>query len=109
MSQLTLDTSYPIGQLTPSIVLYEPSFEGWLSAVFYVYEHRLQHEPALQLFAQDDYAPSLIAQAVSVHKDEDKAERVLVKLNKLLVAQVCAMSYGDFCPKKTISAQPCFM
>lgn len=84
MSQLTLDASYPIGQLTPSVVLYEPSFEGWLSAVFYVYEHRLQHEPALQLFAQDDYAPSLIAQAVSVHKDEDKAERVLVKLHQLL-------------------------
>ncbi len=84
MSQLTLDASYPIGQLTPSIVLYEPSFEGWLSAVFYVYEHRLQHEPTLQLFAQDDNAPSLIAQAVSVHKDEDKAERVLIKLNKLL-------------------------
>lgn len=84
MSQLTLDASYPIGQLTPSIVLYEPSFEGWLSAVFYVYEHRLQHEPTLQLFAQDDYAPSLISQAVSVHKDEDKAERVLIKLNKLL-------------------------
>ncbi len=84
MSQLTLDASYPIGQLMPSIVLYDPSFEGWLSAVFYVYEHRLQHEPALQLFAQDDYVPSLIAQVVSVHKDEDKAERVLIKLNKLL-------------------------
>ena len=84
MSTLALNASYPVGQLTPSIVLYEPSFEGWLSAVFYVYEHKLQNEPTLQLFAQDDYVPSLIAQAVSVNKDEDKAERVLVRLNKLL-------------------------
>ena len=84
MSSLALNATYPVGQLTPSIVLYEPSFEGWLSAVFYVYEHKLQHEPTLQLSAQDDYVPSLIAQAVSVDNNEEKAERVLVRLNKLL-------------------------
>ena len=84
MSSLALNATYPVGQLTPSIVLYEPSFEGWLSAVFYVYEHKLQHEPTLQLSAQDDYVPSLIAQAVSVDTNEEKAERVLVRLNKLL-------------------------
>lgn len=84
MSTLALNASYPVGQLTPSIVLYEPSFEGWLSAVFYVYEHKMQHEPTLQLSAQDDYVPSLIAQAVSVDTDEEKAERVLIRLNKLL-------------------------
>lgn len=84
MSPLALNTSYPIGQLTPNIVLYEPSFEGWLSAVFYVYEHKLHNEPALQLFAQDSYVPSLIAQAVSVDTDKDNAERVLTRLNTLL-------------------------
>lgn len=84
MSQLAPNDTYSVGQLTPSIVLYEPSFEGWLSAVFYVYEHKLQHEPTLQLSAQDDYVPSLIAQAVSVDINEDNAERVLVRLNKLL-------------------------
>ena len=84
MSQVALNTSYPVGQLTPSIVLYEPSFEGWLSAVFYVYANRLQENESLQLIAQDCYVPSLIAQASSVATDEDKAERVLVKLNQLL-------------------------
>lgn len=84
MSQLAPNATYSVGQLTPSIVLYEPSFEGWLSAVFYVYEHKLQHEPTLQLSSQDDYVPSLIAQVVSVDINEDNAERVLVKLNKLL-------------------------
>ncbi|PKH81266.1 TIGR03915 family putative DNA repair protein [Psychrobacter sp. 4Bb] len=84
MSALMQNDSYAVGQLTPSIVLYEPSFEGWLSAVFYVYANRLQNDISLKLTAQDCYVPSLIAQATSVATDEDKAERVLVKLNTLL-------------------------
>ncbi|MFC6382283.1 TIGR03915 family putative DNA repair protein [Psychrobacter glacincola] len=84
MSQLLQSHDYIVGQLTPSIVLYEPSFEGWLSAVFYVYASKLQGDESLQLIAQDCYVPSLIAQATSVAKDEDKAERVLIKLNQLL-------------------------
>ena len=84
MSQLMQSHDYIIGQLTPSIVLYEPSFEGWLSAVFYVYANKLQDDESLQLIAQDCYVPSLISQSTNVATDEDKAERVLTKLNKLL-------------------------
>ncbi|KAA0915498.1 TIGR03915 family putative DNA repair protein [Psychrobacter sp. ANT_WB68] len=84
MSQLMQSHDYIVGQLTPSIVLYEPSFEGWLSAVFYVYANKLQDDESLQLIAQDCYVPSLISQATSVATDEDKAERVLSKLNQLL-------------------------
>ena len=84
MLELTPHTAYPVGQLTPSIVLYEPSFEGWLSAVFYVYANKLHDDEALQLIAQDCYVPSLIAQATSVVPNEEHAERVLVKLNQLL-------------------------
>ncbi|MBP2280482.1 putative DNA metabolism protein [Psychrobacter sp. PL19] len=84
MSQQLPDTIYPIGHLTPSIVLYEPSFEGWLSAVFYVYAHRIQHNTALQLTAYDCYVPSLIDYATSVATEADKAQRVLVKLNNLI-------------------------
>ncbi|MGP5060794.1 TIGR03915 family putative DNA repair protein [Psychrobacter celer] len=84
MLELALHTAYPVGQLTPSIVLYEPSFEGWLSAVFYVYANKLHDDEALQLIAQDCYVPSLIAQATSVAPNEEHAERVLVKLNQLL-------------------------
>ena len=84
MSQLLQNNNFVIDHLTPSIVLYEPSFEGWLSAVFYVYAHKLQDDKSLQLIAQDCYVPSLILQATSVATDEDKAERVLTKLNKLL-------------------------
>ena len=65
-------------------MLYEPSFEGWLSAVFYVYTNKLQDDESLQLIAHDCYIPSLIAQATSVATDADNAERVLIKLHKLL-------------------------
>ena len=84
MSQLMQNHDYIVGHLTPSIVLYEPSFEGWLSAVFYVYANRLQDDESLQLIAHDCYIPSLIAQATSVATDADNAERVLIKLHKLL-------------------------
>ena len=84
MSQLMQSHDYIVGHLTPSIVLYEPSFEGWLSAVFYVYANRLQDDESLQLIAHDCYIPSLIAQATSVATDADNAERVLIKLHKLL-------------------------
>ena len=84
MLELAPNTAYPVGQLTPSIVLYEPSFEGWLSAVFYVYANKLHDDEALQLIAQDCYVPSLIAQATSVVPNQEHAERVLVKLNQLL-------------------------
>ncbi len=79
---------YPIEKIDPcdssTVVLYEQSFEGWLSAVFYVYAHKLQHNEALQLTAQGCYIPSLIDQSVSVPTNEDHAQRVLIKLNKRL-------------------------
>ena len=84
MSELIRNNAYTVGQLTPSIILYEPSFEGWLSAVFYVYANKLQNDMALKLTAQDCYVPSLIAQATNVVTDAEQAERVLVKLNTLL-------------------------
>ena len=84
MSQLLQNNDFVIGHLTPSIVLYEPSFEGWLSAVFYVYANHLQEDRSLQLIAQDCYVPSLLSHAISIETDANHAERVLTKLNQLL-------------------------
>ena len=84
LSELVKNQNYRLGQLMPSIVLYEPSFEGWLSAVFYVYTNRLQEDMSLQLIAQNCYVPSLLTYTVSVETDANHAERVLTKLNKLL-------------------------
>ena len=68
----------------PTLIVYESSFEGWLSAVFYVYEQKLQNQPYLQLVDSSDYQPSLIDTATYVATDDDKAQRVLTKLNTLL-------------------------
>ena len=84
MSQLMQSHDYIVGHLTPSIVLYEPSFYGLFSFFFYVYFNELQDDESLQLIAHDCYIPSLIAQATSVATDADNAERVLIKLHKLL-------------------------
>lgn len=84
MMQLAIKDDFAVGHLAPSILLYEPSFEGWLTAVYHVYERKMQHDEALRLVAEDRYIPSLIAQATSVTTDEEQAERVLKKLNKLL-------------------------
>lgn len=84
LSVLAKNQNYQLGQLTPSIVLYEPSFEGWLSAVFYVYANRLQEDMSLQLIAQDCYVPSLLSHATSIETNDKYAQRVLRKLNQLL-------------------------
>lgn len=68
---------------TAPIIVYPSSFEGWLSAVFYVYEQRLQNQPYLQWTDQRSYQLSLIDTAHYVDFDEDKAQRVLVKLHAL--------------------------
>ena len=84
MTQLAIKDDFAVGHLAPSILLYEPSFEGWLTAVYHVYERKMQRDESLRLVAEDRYIPSLIAQATSVTTDEEQAERVLKKLNKLL-------------------------
>ncbi len=84
MTQLALKDTFAVGHLAPSILLYEPSFEGWLSAVYQVYERRMQHDESLQLIAEDRYIPSLISGATTIITDDEQAQRVLKKLNKLL-------------------------
>ncbi|WP_435978795.1 TIGR03915 family putative DNA repair protein [Psychrobacter sp. DM4] len=84
MSQLLSKDSFAIGQVMPSVLLYEPSFEGWLTAVYQVYDRKLQYNESLQLVAEDSYVPSLISTATSVNTDDEQAQRVLKKLNALL-------------------------
>ncbi|WP_019673820.1 TIGR03915 family putative DNA repair protein [Psychrobacter lutiphocae] len=68
----------------PTLIVHEPSFEGWLSAVFYIYEHRLQHQDYLSVVNAERYTPSLIDTANYVPLDTDRAQRVVKKLKTLL-------------------------
>ncbi|MEO5501901.1 MAG: DNA metabolism protein, partial [Ginsengibacter sp.] len=61
-------------------VVYDGSFEGFLTAVFEVYEYKF-HDPALS----SNNAPlPLFGQKHVVHTSSEKAERVLKKLRALL-------------------------
>ena len=44
----------------------------------------MQHDESLQLIAEDRYIPSLISGATTIITDDEQAQRVLKKLNKLL-------------------------
>ncbi|MEP7080832.1 MAG: TIGR03915 family putative DNA repair protein [Ginsengibacter sp.] len=70
-------------------VVYDGSFEGFLTAVFEVYEYKF-HDPALS----SNNAPlPLFGQKHVVHTSSEKAERVLKKLRALLSASVCKKIY----------------
>ena len=77
-------TTYEVDALKPTILLYEPCFEGWLSAVFYAYEQQLHTDSELQLIAQDGFVPSLIDHTVSVTVNTEHAQRVLKRLHTQL-------------------------
>ena len=81
---LSLSPSQPQASISPNVVLYPSSFEGWLSAVFFVYANKLQHDSTLRLIDQDNYVPSLIDNAINVSCEYDKAQRVLSKLRQLI-------------------------
>lgn len=71
-------------QTQPTIVTYEPCFEGWLSAVFAVYANHWQDNEALRLMTPEDFVPSLLDTVVHVPINEDNAARVFKRLEKQL-------------------------
>ncbi|PNK61383.1 TIGR03915 family putative DNA repair protein [Psychrobacter sp. FDAARGOS_221] len=77
-------SSTQLSHVPPTIIVHEPSFEGWLSAVFYIYEHKLQRQDYLWVTDSNHYTPSLIDTATYVTTDDYKAQRVLTKLNDML-------------------------
>ncbi len=70
-------------------VLYDGSFEGFLTAVFEIYEYKF---PEPTLTAMNGAIP-LFGQQHTVHTSPEKAERVLKKLRTHLSASVCKKIY----------------
>ncbi|WII94552.1 TIGR03915 family putative DNA repair protein [Moraxella haemolytica] len=64
-------------------LVFDGSFEGWLSVVFYAYEHRLigRH---ITVVAKHDEIPHLFLTTLQVPTDEKKALRVLDKIRQIL-------------------------
>lgn len=66
------------------ILTFDGTFEGWLTAVFCVYENQWQNQSELQIVTDDDFTPSLWQQRFEVAMDSEKAERVGTKLLDLM-------------------------
>lgn len=61
------------------ILVYDSTFEGFLTAVFVVFEYRYEE---VAIVAQHLFAPSLFEEAITVYTDAAKAERVLKKIEQ---------------------------
>ena len=61
------------------ILVYDSTFEGFLTAVFVVFEYRYEE---VAIVAQHQFAPSLFEEAITVYTDAAKAERVLNKIEQ---------------------------
>lgn len=76
-----------------TVLIYDASWEGFLSAVFEVYERRLQEATITQI-AQ--FQPGIFGSAVEVSTDDTKAKRVWSGLRKCLSAKGLNDVYSCF-------------
>lgn len=59
--------------------IYEGSFEGLLTAVFDVYEHKVEKA---RIIAQKNFQPDMFGEPIEVYTDANKANRVWKGLQK---------------------------
>ncbi|WP_207495698.1 TIGR03915 family putative DNA repair protein [Aridibaculum aurantiacum] len=74
-------------------MLYDGSFEGWLTAVFEVYEYKYA---AVQIVTSEQHQPNVFATIKNVVTDEAKAERVWKGLKQKISANAVAQVYKTF-------------
>lgn len=65
------------------ILIFDGSFEGWLTCVFVIYENGWQHTPIVTIQAAHEVVPSLWQATVTVATDDDKTQRVSDKLEQV--------------------------
>ncbi|UNU73510.1 TIGR03915 family putative DNA repair protein [Moraxella nasovis] len=75
--------SNSVAIVEPPIVVFDGSFEGWLTAVFAVYENHWQHAQIISIIAEHDFLPNLWQTTFVVKSDVDKAKRVSHKLKSV--------------------------
>jgi probable DNA metabolism protein len=62
-------------------VIYDGNFEGWLTAVFEIYEHRFKE---VQISKEDEFQPNIFGSAYPAISDQGKAKRVWAGLKTRL-------------------------
>lgn len=80
------------GVLPVKTLVFNGSFEGWLTAVFVIYEKKLTCQP-LELTAKHHYVPDFLNESILVQTLEDKALRVFDKIGKVLPTQVIIWAF----------------
>lgn len=86
MSNLTLfseDFDPTLNAQTTPILVFDGTFEGWLTTVFVVYENGWQTLAELAIVTEFDYVPSLWQDKIVVNTAIEKAERVSIKLQQV--------------------------
>lgn len=79
--------------MSAHVIQYDGTFDGLLSAVFYVYAHKLSHQD-VQLAPMDAEVP-WFAQRVVVNTDDEHAARVFARLQKSLSRRdIITLLYG---------------
>lgn len=74
-------------------VLYDGSFEGWLCAVFDVYEYKLKD---VQICPKEEFNGNIFEQIHTVHYDEQHSQRVWKGLEKRLSGEALKQIYRSF-------------
>jgi probable DNA metabolism protein len=74
-------------------VVYDGSFAGFLTAIFEVYEYKLQD---VHVCKEKDFSPALFEKHHVVYTDEQKAKRVIARLNTNMSAAAVAQFYRCF-------------
>ena len=69
---------------TSPILVFDGTYEGWLTAIFMAYDYGWQNLLELAIVTEFDFIPSLWQQRFDVITDGEKAERVSVKLQQSL-------------------------
>ncbi|MFB2538962.1 MULTISPECIES: TIGR03915 family putative DNA repair protein [unclassified Acinetobacter] len=66
-----------------TVILYHGGFAELLSAIFYVYQHKLQNQPELVILQQHHYQQGLFDECHHVEYHEQHSQRVLNKITAL--------------------------
>lgn len=79
-------------------LLYDGSFEGFLTTVFEVYERKIS---IVKIVCKNSFEPALYGEPIEVIANESKASRVWTGLKKRLSASKCNEVYKTFLSEKS--------